>query len=136
MADNALLELLPQTTWSTPSRPSARPSTSSPLTPDQSVWPTHKVVGNWVEMNRCATEPEVTEMPDLADDGTRITREVYSACQGDGEVVLYVVHGAGHTWPGGLQYQPEQMIGKTSQDMDASQVIWEFFERHPMPQDG
>ena len=104
-----------------------------PLAPDQNVWPTRKVVGNWVTMNGCSSEPEITELPDVADDGTRITREVFSGCEGDGEVVLYVVHGGGHTWPGGLQYQPEQMIGRTSQDMDASRVIWEFFERHPMP---
>lgn len=107
-----------------------------PLTPDLSVWPTRKVVRNWVDMNNCTPEPEVNDLPDRADDGTSITREVWAQCDGDAEVVLYTVEGAGHTWPGGLQYQPEQLIGKTSQDMNASQVIWEFFERHPMPEQG
>jgi polyhydroxybutyrate depolymerase len=107
-----------------------------PLTPDQSVWPTRQVVANWVQLNGCSSEPEVTDLPNRVDDGTSITREVWAQCEGDAEVVLYSVEGAGHTWPGGLQYQPEEMIGKTSRDMDASQVIWEFFERHPLPRTG
>jgi polyhydroxybutyrate depolymerase len=104
-----------------------------PLTPDTSVWPTMKVVGNWASLNGCSSKPTETELPDAADDGTRIRRLDYPECAGDAEVVLYVVEGAGHTWPGGKQYQPEQYIGITSQDMKASDVIWEFFERHPMP---
>jgi polyhydroxybutyrate depolymerase len=50
-------------------------------------------------------------------------------------VVLYVVEGAGHTWPGGVSYAREELIGKTSQDMSANQVMWEFFSRHPLPSD-
>lgn len=44
------------------------------------------------------------------------------------------IHGAGHTWPGGLQYLPERRVGRTSRDVSANEVIWEFFKRHPMPQ--
>jgi polyhydroxybutyrate depolymerase len=107
-----------------------------PLTPDTSVWPTMKVVGNWANLNGCSTTPTETELPDAADDGTRIRRLDYPECAGDAEVVLYAVEGAGHTWPGGKQYQPEQMIGITSHDMNASDIIWDFFERHPMPEAG
>ncbi len=90
-------------------------------------------VERWAEVNGCSKTPEVTELPDLADDGTRIRREAYGECNGDAEVVLYEVEGAGHTWPGGVPYASEDLIGKTSQDMSANQVMWEFFQRHPLP---
>jgi polyhydroxybutyrate depolymerase len=90
-------------------------------------------VERWVEMNGCSSTPVVTELPDAADDGTRIRREVYGECNGGAEVVLYEVEGGGHTWPGGVQYASEERIGRTSQDMNANEVIWEFFLKHPMP---
>jgi len=43
---------------------------------------------------------------------------------------LYVVEGGGHTWPGGWQYFPERIIGKTTVNMDASEEIMAFFKRH------
>jgi polyhydroxybutyrate depolymerase len=43
-------------------------------------------------------------------------------------VILYTIEGGGHTWPGGLQYLPERIIGKTSKDLDANQLIWDFFK--------
>ncbi|NMD03070.1 MAG: phospholipase, partial [Bacteroidales bacterium] len=46
------------------------------------------------------------------------------------EVILYAVEGGGHTWPGGFQYLPAWIIGKTSRDIDANEVIWAFFKRH------
>jgi len=66
-------------------------------------------------------------------DGTRVSTESFTGCQDGAEVVLYKVEGGGHTWPGGLQYSAETVIGKTSRDFDASKVIWQFFKEHPMP---
>jgi len=33
-----------------------------------------------------------------------------------------------HTWPGGYQYSLESIIGKTSKDIDANEVIWNFLK--------
>jgi polyhydroxybutyrate depolymerase len=90
-------------------------------------------VERWAEVNGCSKTPEVTELPDVADDGTKSRREVYGDCVDGAEVVLYVVEGAGHTWPGGVPYASEDLIGKTSQDMSANEAMWEFFLRHPLP---
>lgn len=85
-------------------------------------------VGLWVEHNKCPDEPKASWLPDKdPDDRTRIRKEVYD---GKNEVVLYTVIGGGHTWPGGFQYLPELIIGRTSRDMNACEVIWEFFKRH------
>jgi polyhydroxybutyrate depolymerase len=85
----------------------------------------------WVRRDMCSPEPVITEEPDRdPSDGTRVTREEYRNGKNDTEVVLYIIDGGGHTWPGGIQYLPSWKIGKTSRDIDANEVIWSFFKRH------
>jgi len=87
----------------------------------------------WVDKDGCSSPPVVTQLPDKApNDGTTVWTEVYGGCEGGAEVVLYAIEGGGHTWPGGLQYLPEFVIGKTSREFNASEVIWQFFKEHPM----
>ncbi|MBI5379162.1 MAG: phospholipase [Nitrospirae bacterium] len=85
----------------------------------------------WVKLNGCPSKPTVTYEPDKdPQDGTRVRKENYGPCRNDSEIILYAVEGGGHTWPGGLQYFPERIVGKTSRDIDASEVIWRFFQQH------
>ena len=85
----------------------------------------------WVNRNKCTAEPVVTEEPDRdPNDGTRVTRSEFFNGDNGTEVILYAVEGGGHTWPGGVQYLPALIIGKTSRDVDANGVIWEFFKKH------
>jgi len=85
----------------------------------------------WVKNNKCSASPQIEALPDkYPKDGTTVKRETYSQCAGGSEVVLYGIDGGGHTWPGGYQYAIERFIGKTSKDIDANSVIWEFFSRH------
>jgi polyhydroxybutyrate depolymerase len=85
----------------------------------------------WVNRNKCSALPVVNEEPDLdPKDGTRVTRKEYINSTDGTEVILYSVDGGGHTWPGGLQYLPSCIVGKTSRDINASEVIWSFFKKH------
>jgi len=59
-----------------------------------------------------------------------VTRVTYAGAPGGAEVILDTVVGGGHTWPGGIQYAPARMIGRTKRDFDASEAIWEFFQAH------
>ena len=70
-------------------------------------------------------------MPDTADDGTRVERESYGPGQEGTEVILYRIEGGGHTWPG----RPWTLswLGKTTRDIVANDLIWDFFEKHPRP---
>ncbi|MBE0408813.1 MAG: hypothetical protein IBX69_03675 [Anaerolineales bacterium] len=52
----------------------------------------------------------------------------YKDCEA--EVVFYSITGGGHTWPGG-QPLPEFIAGHTNQDVDATRLMWEFFQQHP-----
>jgi polyhydroxybutyrate depolymerase len=88
-------------------------------------------IGFWVNRNQCSALPVVTEEPDLdPEDGTKVTKKEYFNSIDGTEVILYSVDGGGHTWPGGLQYLPSWIVGKTSRDINATEVIWAFFKKH------
>ncbi|MBI5602028.1 MAG: hypothetical protein HY879_01590 [Deltaproteobacteria bacterium] len=61
-------------------------------------------------------------------DGVRI--ETYSPGLGNAEVIYFAVAGLGHTWAGGRSFLPESLVGKTSNKIRATDVIWEFFRKH------
>jgi polyhydroxybutyrate depolymerase len=87
----------------------------------------------WVTKNGCPAAPKTEQLPHInATDTTSTVVETYSGCRDGSEVVLYKVNEGGHTWPGGLQYMSEKVIGKTSRDFNATEVIWQFFKLHPM----
>ncbi len=83
-------------------------------------------------VNGCSSTP-TTSTINPVNDGTNITLEQYTGCQANAEVRFYNIVNGGHTWAGGLQYLPEIIIGKTSQDIKASSTIWTFFSNHPKP---
>jgi polyhydroxybutyrate depolymerase len=79
----------------------------------------------WARRNRCASGPL-----DSAVAGD-VTRRTYTNCAAGADVVLYTVHGGGHSWPGAKPVA-EWFIGPTTRSIDASQVSWEFFRRHSL----
>jgi polyhydroxybutyrate depolymerase len=92
------------------------------------VRPTSEVIQFWAAHNNCKSEAERFLEPDLnLEDGTRIWRMEFAECASDARVVLYEVEGGGHTWPGANQYLPQFLIGRLSQDMQASEVMIDFF---------
>jgi len=89
-------------------------------------------VQKFAKLDRCGGEPKKERIADKAGDGTTIDVTTYVSCASGSEVRGYVVNGGGHAWPGGMQYFPASMIGKTSKNMDASEVIWDFFSEHTL----
>lgn len=84
----------------------------------------------WASRNQTDPTPLVATLPDVdPKDGATVSRLTYTGGLGGSEVVFYIVEGGGHTWPGGRQYLPGVIVGNTCRDIDASTVIWEFFER-------
>jgi polyhydroxybutyrate depolymerase len=85
-----------------------------------------------VQRDGCRTQPVEEALPDTdPKDGCTIKRFTYGHGQGGTEVVLYRIEGGGHTWPGGPQYFPQFLLGRVCRDIDATQVIWDFFKAHP-----
>jgi polyhydroxybutyrate depolymerase len=91
----------------------------------------HESVMFWVKNNGCSSNPVVTDEPDNdPGDGTRVQRQQFMNGRNNSEVILYTIKGGGHTWPGGHQYLGEWIIGKTCRDINATDIIWDFFEKH------
>ena len=88
-----------------------------------------QTIDKWVALNKCNSNPVITDLPDIANDGTTIKQRVYGNGTNGAEVVSYIIDNGGHTWPQGFQYLSEAIIGKTSQDINACEVIWTFFKR-------
>ncbi|MES2809316.1 MAG: prolyl oligopeptidase family serine peptidase [Bacteroidota bacterium] len=90
------------------------------------------VVQKWVKLNGCNPNPTLTEIPDVAGDGTSILKAEYLNPANNLKVASYTVINGGHTWPGGKQYLPEFIVGKTTRNLNACQEIWNFFKPYKL----
>jgi polyhydroxybutyrate depolymerase len=88
----------------------------------------------WSERAACSASPAVLPVAERdPGDGCTVTRLRYGNCSRGIGVEVYRLAGAGHTWPGRAQNLPERLVGKVCRDIDATSVIWEFFNAHPKP---
>lgn len=79
-------------------------------------------LAGWVRHDHCRSEETRRIEPD-------VTRFSWGDCAGGAEVVHYRIDGAGHTWPGELANSGP---GSATQTISATQLMWEFFEEHPL----
>ena len=80
----------------------------------------------WAGRNGCGDA--VAEEP-VADDVVLMAWD----CPDGLDVVLYRIDGGGHTWPGSpFLVTAEDMVGTTTMAIDANEVMWAFFEDHPL----
>lgn len=85
----------------------------------------------WAELNQCDLVSLASSLPDVdPSDGTRVVRHEYPRCAAGTEVVLYEIVGGGHSWPGARPDGVSATDAVVSRDIDATTIIWEFFERH------
>lgn len=79
-------------------------------------------VGFFVEHNGCDAPPASERVGGIVIDR-------WSGCAAGTSVELYTVEGYGHSWPGG---EPGfRGASEPTQEIDASEIIWRFFEAHP-----
>lgn len=88
-----------------------------------------ETIEHWVMINQCSIKPALELMPTVVDDGTSVEIKKYRQCTSYNQVKMYTIIGGGHTWPKGLQYLDTSIIGVTSQQIDATQVIWNFLNQ-------
>jgi polyhydroxybutyrate depolymerase len=86
-------------------------------------------IQTWVKLDGCDEAP-ANDVLSHAGDELKVTRTTYSGGHDGAEVVLIVVEGGGHTWPG--RPTPAKFLGKTARNISADELIWEFFQKHPM----
>jgi polyhydroxybutyrate depolymerase len=85
----------------------------------------------WARAHGAASEPVVTRLPDLADDGLRVERHAYATRDDRDAVVLILVVGGGHTWPGSTAR--ERLLGPSTLDVDVNELMWAYFEPRTAP---
>jgi polyhydroxybutyrate depolymerase len=94
--------------------------------------PVPAVMREWAEHNACQS--------DAADRlGKDVVLTTWSDCADNADIDYYRVTGGGHTWPGAQEIIAEAIeptLGKTSQTVAASQLMWEFFRNYSLPSQG
>jgi polyhydroxybutyrate depolymerase len=86
--------------------------------------PVEKTIADWATRSGCNGTTR-----DSFDHGD-VKCVTYDGCAQNAEVVRCTVTGGGHTWPGGL---PVPSLGYTTNDIHATDAMWDFFVRHPLP---
>ncbi len=81
-------------------------------------------VAQWAQQNGCAETPG--ELPAQGE----VTGIKYVGCDQNTEVPFYTIHGGGHSWPNHAGALPKAIVGHTTQDIDATRVMWAFFQQY------
>ena len=99
-----------------------------------------RAMARWATLDQCGAAQTVDKV------SANVTRVRYSACGSGSEVVLYRIdaprdQGGGHVWPGGQRdlstraptatsASTNASVAPSAVELDATQVILEFFARH------
>jgi polyhydroxybutyrate depolymerase len=75
---------------------------------------------SWAQRNQCKGKPNLFRVT------VNVTRLAYTDCAENADVVLYTINRGGHSWPGG-KFMPAWMVGPRNAEIDATQLIWDFF---------
>ena len=87
------------------------------------VQPIEESLQAWAVHNGCTGGPE----DEWVAEHVRLLR--YRDCDEGATVELYAVEGGGHTWPGASIDVP--LLGMTTHEISATDLMWAFFQDHP-----
>jgi len=80
----------------------------------------------WAARNGCSKSPKTSTVT------SDVTLIAYS-CPGNATVELYRENGDGHIWAGSeAMVAIASVVGKTTFSISANQLLWKFFESHPL----
>lgn len=94
--------------------------------PRRAFPPMADTIRSWVKRNQCSSTGRLTYQKG------EVTCTSHGPCSAGTDLVYCQVEGGGHTWPGGTAIL-ERRLGHTTTDISASEAMWDFFERHPLP---
>ena len=84
--------------------------------------PVAEPLAAWVKAIGCASEPQTIS------DADGLKKVVYPSKAGGPTLTAIYIDGQGHNWPGGKRMLPASMAGPSTDKLDATAVIWEFFK--------
>jgi polyhydroxybutyrate depolymerase len=91
--------------------------------PQDNATPDEDVTEDWAIHNGCTSGRSETQID------TEVRLIAYTGCTDGATVQHYAVDGGGHTWPGSFDVPG---LGYTTQQISATELMWEFFEAHPL----
>ncbi len=98
--------------------PTSDLSAGSPSVPERAT--------TWAVRNGCSATPATEK---VASDVDLLRFD----CPSGDEVLLYRIDGGGHSWPGSaFSKQIAAIVGKTTSSIDATAIMWAFFQDHPL----
>lgn len=81
-----------------------------------------RALATWASLSGCRRGPVTTVVTE------HVTTVAHTQCAQRADVVGYVVAGGGHTWPGtSVDLSP---LGVTTHEINASELMWQFFDAH------
>jgi polyhydroxybutyrate depolymerase len=93
---------------------------------EQNDLPIPVEAARWAARNGCSNSPRTSTV------ASGVTLIAYS-CPGNATVELYRENGDGHIWAGSAAMVAiASIVGKTTFAISANQLIWKFFESHPL----
>lgn len=78
----------------------------------------------WATRNGCGANPSTIFQQD------DVTAEQWPDCAQGSTLIHYRITGGGHTWPGAINVP---VLGATTHTIDATAIMWDFFQQHPLP---
>jgi polyhydroxybutyrate depolymerase len=105
---------------------SSKADQKSDQTIEQNDLPIPEEAARWAARNHCAKSPKTSSV------ASGVTLIAYS-CPHNATVELYRENGDGHIWAGSqFMVAIESVVGKTTFSISADQLLWKFFENHPL----
>jgi polyhydroxybutyrate depolymerase len=81
-------------------------------------------IEKWLRVNGQSLQPNSIQ------ENNGVRREVFAGPKA--EVLYITIEGMGHAWAGGKSLLPESMVGPSSNKLDATSEIWNFFQKHQL----
>ena len=90
-----------------------------------------ETLARWRGRDGCTGEGKVVDQRKLESHSAELVD--FGPCAGGADVLLWRLHGAGHSWPGGRAWLPERLVGPETQVIQASEEIFRFLPRFSRP---
>ena len=101
------------------------------------VLSTQATLQYWLKQDGIHGNPVIRDIPDRDKrDHSRVQVWHYSGGKAGSEVMVYEVHGGGHTEPSLSQHYGRifrLIVGNQNKDMEMVEEVWAFFRRHRLP---
>jgi polyhydroxybutyrate depolymerase len=86
--------------------------------------PVNQVMSHWATHDSCPPASATTTVSD------HVRHYAWTGCRKGSAVSVYVIENGGHRWPGGTPVVSGRVSGVMTQEINATDLIWQFFEQH------